>query len=53
MLVMTPAIRHGVAPIDPEYDYSPDTNDGRWIILPIFVHSDYPREQNIKPKQVG
>jgi hypothetical protein len=52
MIVLSPAIPHGVEPIDPEVDYSPNSNDGRWIILPLFLHSDYPDKNNIKPKQI-
>ncbi|MEX0811984.1 MAG: hypothetical protein WD048_07185 [Chitinophagales bacterium] len=52
MIVISPAIFHGVDPIDPDVKYSPDTNDGRWILLPLFLYSDYPNEKNIKPKQV-
>ena len=52
MIVISPTIPHGVDPIDSELEYSPNTNDGRWMILPLFLHSDYPSEINIKPKQV-
>ncbi len=52
MIVISPAIPHGVEPIDEYEPYSPDTNDGRWIILPLFLYSDYPHENNVKPKQL-
>lgn len=52
MIVISPAIPHGVDPIDEKLEYSPNTNDGRWIILPLFLYSDYPNKKNIKPKQV-
>lgn len=52
MIVISPAIPHGVEPIDSDLEYSPDSNDGRWIVLPLFLYSDYPFEKNIKPKQV-
>lgn len=52
LLVISPAIPHGVEAIDPEQNYSPNTNNGRWMILPLFLYSDYPNEKNIKPKQV-
>lgn len=52
MIVMSPAIPHGVDSIDENESYSPNTNDGRWIILPLFLHSDYPNANNIKPKQL-
>jgi hypothetical protein len=53
MIVISPGIRHGVAPIDPTEEYSWQTNDGRWIVLPLFLYSDYEFPENIKPKQVG
>jgi hypothetical protein len=52
MIVLSPAIPHGIEPIDSELEYSPNSNDGRWIILPLFLYSDYPNEKNIKPKQI-
>ena len=53
MLVMSPGIHHGVAPVDPDADYEWRTNDGRWMILPIIVSSDYPNLEASKPVQVG
>ena len=29
------------------------SNDGRWMILPIIVSSDYPDPEATKPVQVG
>jgi hypothetical protein len=52
LLVMSPGIRHGVASIDPEVPYEWRTNDGRWMILPIIVSSDYPSSDGKKPIQV-
>ena len=52
LLIADPAIPHGVDPIDPDQKYSTDTNDGRWIILPLFLKSDYQQENNIKPRQL-
>lgn len=52
MIVISPAIPHGVDPVDAEQEYSPNTNDGRWMILPLFLYSDYPNEKNIKPTQI-
>ncbi|MGP8217106.1 MAG: hypothetical protein ACLQQ4_16170 [Bacteroidia bacterium] len=52
MLVVSPAIPHGVEPIDPELPYTWNTNNGRWIILPLFLFSDYPNPDSVKPKQV-
>jgi hypothetical protein len=52
LLVMSPAIPHGVDYIDPDVPYEWRTNDGRWMILPIIVGSDYPNPEVIKPMQV-
>jgi hypothetical protein len=53
LLVLSPAIPHGVEEIDPDIDYSPNSNDGRWVILPLLLFSDYPNDQNIKPKEIN
>lgn len=53
MLVMSPGIRHGVDPIDPEQPYEWRTNDGRWMVLPLIVSSDYPNAPGTKPVQVA
>jgi len=52
LMVLSPAIPHGVAPIDPELEYEWRTNDGRWIILPLFVASDYPNPEADKPREL-
>ncbi len=53
MVVISPAIPHGVDYIDNEEEYSWKTNDGRWLILPLFLYSDYEHKDNIKPKQLS
>lgn len=53
MLVMSPGIHHGVDPVDPDLAYDWRSNDGRWMILPIIVSSDYPNLEATKPVQVG
>jgi hypothetical protein len=53
LLVLSPAIPHGVDPIDPEDSYSSESNNGRWIILPLFLHSDSPNVDSIKPYQIA
>ena len=50
MVVIAPGLPHGVAPIDPSESYSPGTNDGRWLLLPLFLSSDDRPSQ--KPEQV-
>jgi hypothetical protein len=52
LLVMSPGIPHGVDYIDPDLPYEWKTNDGRWMILPIIVSSDYPNPGAAKPVQV-
>lgn len=52
MLVLSPGIHHGVEPIDPGLPYEWRTNDGRWMILPLIVSSDYPDPAATKPVQV-
>jgi len=52
LIVISPGIHHGVAEIDPEENYQWEINDGRWMILPIIVASDYPNPNAIKPAQV-
>jgi hypothetical protein len=53
MLVMSPGIRHGVEAVDPDLPYEWRTNDGRWMILPLIVGSDYANPDVTKPVQVG
>ena len=53
LLVLSPDIPHGVEPIDIESEYSWQTNDGRWVILPLFLYSDYENPNTIKPRQLG
>lgn len=52
LMVLSPAIPHGVEAIDPQYDYDWKVDHGKWTILPIIVNSDYPRPDNIKPRQL-
>ncbi len=53
LMVLSPCIRHGVAPIDPEQPLDWSRVDGRWIILPVIIRSDYTTEAGAKPKQVS
>ncbi len=52
LLVLSPAIPHGVAPINPEQPLNWESARGRWMILPLYVWSDYPHPENVKPAQV-
>jgi hypothetical protein len=51
LIVLSPAIPHGVDPVDPNEDYDWKRNRGKWTILPIIVSSDYPSEHK-KPKEI-
>lgn len=51
-MVFSPSIVHGVDYIDPSASYNWRINNGRWIIMPIIINSDYPHEENIKPREV-
>jgi hypothetical protein len=50
LLVMSPAIIHGVAPIDEDEPYQWQENTGRWMMMPIIIHSDYHNDPTVKPK---
>lgn len=52
LLVLSPAIPHGVEPIDPHERYEWTLDRGKWTVIPIIVNSDYERSNNIKPRQV-
>lgn len=52
LIVLSPAIRHGVASIDEQEKFDWQKIEGRWIILPILVWSDYPHPDNMKPAEV-
>jgi hypothetical protein len=50
LLVLSPAVRHGVAPIDPDAPLDWERSDGRWMILPIIIRSDYNMDPATKPR---
>jgi hypothetical protein len=52
LMVLSPAIPHGVDPIDPDREYNWQENAGKWTILPILVASDYPNPSYKKPQQL-
>jgi hypothetical protein len=52
LIVLSPAIPHGVDPVDPGTPIDWQSATGRWIVLPLFVWSDYPHPDNIKPVEV-
>ena len=53
LMVLTPEAPHGVAPIDPEAELDWGRSDGRWMILPIIIRSDYNMDPETKPKAVA
>lgn len=52
LIVLSPGIPHGVAPVDEEKNWDWKINKGRWMILPIIVNSDYQSSENVKPKEI-
>ncbi len=52
LLILSPAIPHGVDPVDNGEDYDWRINSGKWTILPLFVASDYPAVQAVKPREI-
>jgi hypothetical protein len=52
LVVASPAVPHGVAPIDPDFPLDWDRTDGRWMILPIVIRSDYNMNPETKPKML-
>ncbi|PIQ48571.1 MAG: hypothetical protein COW03_09300 [Cytophagales bacterium CG12_big_fil_rev_8_21_14_0_65_40_12] len=52
LIVLSPNIIHGVEEIDKEETIDWEINSGRWMIMPIIIHSDYESNMNVKPKEV-
>ncbi|HWV86408.1 MAG TPA: hypothetical protein VNZ62_13250 [Capillimicrobium sp.] len=53
LMVLTPEAPHGVAPVDPEAECDWSVRDGRWMILPIILRSDYNMDPATKPRAVA
>lgn len=53
LLILSPNVRHGVLPIDPGSAINWNHEDGRWMILPVIIRSDYNMDPSTKPKAVG
>ncbi|MEN7526313.1 hypothetical protein [Cupriavidus sp. DL-D2] len=49
LVLASPGVKHGVAPIDPDEPLQWDSTKGRWIIMPIIIHSDHVKDPSIKP----
>jgi hypothetical protein len=53
LMVLTPDAPHGVAPVDPSVELDWSRTDGRWMILPIIIRSDYNMNPETKPKPLS
>lgn len=53
LMLLSPGIRHGVAPIDPELPYDWRADKGRWVIMPIMLYSDYLGTSVTRPRGVA
>lgn len=53
LIVLTPNVRHGVAPIDPSARLDWELETGRWMVLPIILRSDYNMDPATKPRQIA
>ena len=53
LMVLSPAIPHGVDPIDPEMEYRWENNSGKWTFLPLIVASDYRDNKAAKPREIN
>ncbi|MEA2784738.1 MAG: hypothetical protein QOF71_842 [Candidatus Eremiobacteraeota bacterium] len=53
LLVLSPGVPHGVAPIDPDRPLDWGLDGGRWMILPVIIRSDYDMDPATKPRQVA
>jgi hypothetical protein len=52
LIIASPSVQHGVAPIDLQRELDWEAEDGRWMILPVIIHSDYVTDVKLKPKKV-
>jgi hypothetical protein len=49
LVLASPGVKHGVAPIDPDQPLKWEAQNGRWIIMPIIIHSDHVNDPSLKP----
>lgn len=52
LMVLSPNAIHGVEPVDEECSIDWQKNTGRWMVMPIIIHSDYESKTNVKPEEV-
>jgi hypothetical protein len=53
LILASPGVRHGVAPIDPDEPIDWGRADGRWIIMPIIIHSDHVKDPSVRPMKTA
>lgn len=53
LIIMSPGVRHGVSRIDPEDGVNWQSTSGRWIVLPIILHSDHFADSVERPSRVN
>jgi hypothetical protein len=49
LVLASPGVKHGVAAIDPGKQLQWSETDGRWIIMPIIIHSDHVTGAAVRP----
>ena len=49
LVLISPGVKHGVESIDPDEPLQWAAENGRWIIMPIIIHSDHVINQTIRP----
>jgi hypothetical protein len=52
LFVLSPHVPHGVAPVDPNEPLNWESTEGRWMITPMIIRSDYNQDPNTKPKEL-
>jgi hypothetical protein len=53
LILASPALKHGVASIDPDETLNWNNTNGRWIIMPIIINSDLVTGTDTKPIGLG
>ncbi|QET02566.1 hypothetical protein FOB72_11315 [Cupriavidus pauculus] len=51
LILASPGVKHGVASIDDDEALQWETDRGRWIIMPIIIHSDHVKDISVKPSR--
>lgn len=53
LILASPGVKHGVAPVDEDAELQWSTPYGRWIIMPIIIHSDHVKDVAIRPARTS